>query len=137
MLANRGAPPRPGPSASSSSSSVAQNFTAPQRGEVARACEHVCGVPCNLRVDQDRATQQKAAVDGAIKIAQEEPAHWDHSIAIQAWAVAAILAALATAAAQAAAAADERREAKAAHRKRRLLLKPAPPRRPPPRRRQR
>ena len=55
--ANRGVPPRPRPSASSSSSSVAPPCTAPQRGEVARADEHVCGVPCNLRVARDRAAE--------------------------------------------------------------------------------
>ena len=47
--AHRGAPPRPGPSASSSSS-VAQTFATPQRGQVARACERLCGVPFNLQV---------------------------------------------------------------------------------------
>ena len=58
---------RGGPSASSSS-------TAPQPGEVARACERICGVPCNLRVAPDRTTQQNAAVDGAVLISQKEAA---------------------------------------------------------------
>ena len=54
---------RPGPSASSSSSSVAGTFARPQQCKVARACERVCGVPCNLWVARDWATQQNAAVD--------------------------------------------------------------------------
>ena len=41
----------------SSSSSVA-----PDQRDVARACERACGVPCNLRVARQRATQQNAAV---------------------------------------------------------------------------
>ena len=48
----------------SSSSSVA-----PDRRDVARACERACGVPCNLRVARQRATQQKAAMEGAVGIA--------------------------------------------------------------------
>ena len=53
----------------SSSSSVA-----PDKRDVARACERVCGVPCNLWVARQRATQQNAAVEGAVGIAQEEVA---------------------------------------------------------------
>ena len=48
----------------SSSSSVA-----PDQRDVARACERACGVPCNLRVARQRATQQNAAVEGAVRIA--------------------------------------------------------------------
>ena len=51
----------------SSSSSVA-----PDQRDVARACERAYGVPCNFRVAQQRATQQNAAVEGAVGIAQEE-----------------------------------------------------------------
>ena len=61
-LAHRGAPPRPGPSASSSST-VAPTFAASQGGIMACACERVCGVPCNLRAARDRAVQQNTAVD--------------------------------------------------------------------------
>ena len=48
----------PADQASSSSSA------APAQRDVARACERVCGVPCNLRVARQRATQQNAAVEG-------------------------------------------------------------------------
>ena len=51
----------------SSSSSVA-----PHQRDVARACECTCGVPCNLWVARQRATQQNAAVEGAVGIAQQE-----------------------------------------------------------------
>ena len=90
-----------------SSSSVAQTFAAHQRGKVARACERVCGVLWNLQVARDWAAQQNAALDGAVLIAQEEAAHWDHGMAIHASAVAAISAALTAAAARKAAAAPE------------------------------
>ena len=43
--------------------------------KLARACERVCGMPCNFRVARDRATQQNAAVDGAVVIALEEAPH--------------------------------------------------------------
>ena len=108
--AERGAPLRPGPSASSSSS-VAQTFAALQRGKVARDCKRVCGVPCNVWAARDQDTQQNAAVDGAVLIAKEEAAHWDHRMAIHASARAAISAALTAAAARKAAAAHERPEA--------------------------
>ena len=49
----------------SSSSSVA-----PDQRDVAPACERACGVPCNLRVARQRATQRNAAVEGAAGIAQ-------------------------------------------------------------------
>ena len=75
QLAQRGAQPRPGSSASTRSS-VAPAFAAPQRGGMARACERVSGVPCNLRVARNRPTQQNAAPDGAVLIAQEGAAHW-------------------------------------------------------------
>ena len=71
--AHRGAPPRPGPSASSSSSVAPP--PAAQQGEVARTCERVCGVPCNLRVARDQGPQQNAAVDRAVLIAKEAAAH--------------------------------------------------------------
>ena len=48
----------------SSSSSVA-----PNQRDLARACECACGVPCNLRVARQRATQQNAAMEGAVGIA--------------------------------------------------------------------
>ena len=51
----------------SSSSSVA-----PDQRDVAGACKGACGVPCNLRVARQRATQQNAALEGAVGIAQEE-----------------------------------------------------------------
>ena len=51
----------------SSSSSVA-----PDQRDVARGCERACGVPCNLQVARQRATQQNAAVEGAVGTAQEE-----------------------------------------------------------------
>ena len=113
--AHPGAPSRPGPSASSSSS-VAAPFAAPQRGEVARACERLCGMPCNLRAAQDHAAQQNAAVDGAVLTAQEEAVQRDHGMAIHDSAVAAISVALTAATAREAAAARERREADAAMR---------------------
>ena len=50
-----------------SSSSVA-----PDQRDLARACERACGVPCNLQVARQRATQQKAALGGAVDIAQAE-----------------------------------------------------------------
>ena len=121
--AHRGPPPRPGPSASSSSS-VAPAFAAPQRGEPARACERVCGVPCNLRVPRDRATQQNAAVEGAVVIAQEEAAH--SGMASHASTVAAISAALTAAAAWEAAAAREARAAQEAVPKKEAKVKAQP-----------
>ena len=51
----------------SSNSSVA-----PHQRDVARACERTCGVPCNLRVARQRATQQNAAVEGAVGISHQE-----------------------------------------------------------------
>ena len=53
----------------SSSSSVA-----PDQRDMARACERACGVPCNLQVARQQGTQQNAAVEGAVGIAQEEAA---------------------------------------------------------------
>ena len=35
----------------------------PPPGEVARACERVCGVPCNLRDARERDEEQYAAVE--------------------------------------------------------------------------
>ena len=78
----------------SSSSSVA-----PDQGDVARACERACGVPCNLRVARQRAMQHNAAMEGAVGIAQQEAADWAHGMAIHASTVAAIAAGLRAAAA--------------------------------------
>ena len=85
----------------SSSSSVA-----PDQRDVARACERACGVPCNLRVARQRATQHNAAMEGAIGIAQQEAAEWEHGMAIHASTVAAIAAGLTAAAAHEAATAQ-------------------------------
>ena len=94
---------------SSSSSSVA-----PDRRDVARACERACGVPCNLLVARQRATQQNPAVEGAVGIAQEEAAEWGRGMAFHASTVAAIAAGLTAAAAQEAATARVRSEVAAA-----------------------
>ena len=93
----------------SSSSSVA-----PDQRDVARACERACGVPCNLRVARQRATQQNAAVEGAVGIAQEEAADWGRGMAFHASTMAAIAAGLTAAAAQEAATARLRSEVAAA-----------------------
>ena len=69
----------------SSSSSVA-----PHQRDVARACKRTCGVPCNLRVAWQRATQRNAAVEGAVSIAQEEATEWGRGMAFHAFHVAAI-----------------------------------------------
>ena len=82
----------------SSSSSVA-----PHQRDVARACERTCGVPCNLWVARQRATQQNAAVEGAVGIAQEEATEWGRGTAFHASTVAAIAAGLTAAAAHEAA----------------------------------
>ena len=84
----------------SSSSSVASDI-----GDVARACERACGVPCNLQVARQRATQQKAAVEGTIGIAQQEAAEWGRGMAFHVSTPAAIAAGVTAAAAQEAAAA--------------------------------
>ena len=99
----------------SSSSSVA-----PHQRDVARACERACGVPCNLRVAQQQATQQNAAVEGAVGIAQEEATDWGRGIAFHASTVAAIAAGLRAAAAQEAATARVRGEVAAAAEEARL-----------------
>ena len=83
----------------SSSSSVA-----PDQRDVARACQRACGVPCNLRVARQRATQRNAAVEGAVGIAQEEATDWSRGMAFHASTVAAIAAGLTAAAAHEAAA---------------------------------
>ena len=82
----------------SSSSSVA-----PQQRNVAHACERTCGVPCNLQVAWQRATQRNAAVEGAVGIAQEEATEWGRGMAFHASTVAAIAAGLTAAAAHEAA----------------------------------
>ena len=93
----------------SSSSSVA-----PDQRDVARACERTWGVPCNLRVARQRATQHNAAMKGAVGIAQQEAAEWAHGGAIHASAVAAIAAGLTAAAAHEAAIAQVKGEVAAA-----------------------
>ena len=99
----------------SSSSSVA-----PDHRDVARACERACGVPCNLRVARQRATQQNAAVEGAAGIAQEEAAEWAHGMAIHAQTVAAIAAGLTAVAAHGAATGQVNGESAAADEEARL-----------------
>ena len=79
----------PADQASSSSSA------APAQRDVARACERVCGVPCNLRVARQRATQRNAAVEGAVGIAHEEATEWGRGMDYHASKVAAIAAAAA------------------------------------------
>ena len=99
----------------SSSSSVA-----PDQRDVARACERACGVPCNLWVARQRATQQNAAVEGAVGITQEEATDWGRGMAFHASTVAAIAAGLTAAAAQEAATARVRGEVAAAAQEARL-----------------
>ena len=99
----------------SSSSSVA-----PDQRDVAPACERACGVPCNLRVARQRATQQNAAMEGAVGIAQQEAAEWEHGMAIHPSTVAAIAAGLTAAAAHEAATAQVKGEVAAAAEEARL-----------------
>ena len=99
---------RPADQASSSSS------VAPDQRDVARACERTCGVPCNLRIARQRATQQNAAVEGAVGIAHEEATDWGRGMAYHASTVAAIAAGLTAAAAHEAATARVRGEVAAA-----------------------
>ena len=87
---------------------------APDQRDVARACERACGVPCNLRVAQQRATQHNAAMEGAVGIAQQEAAEWAHGMAIHASTVAAIAAGLTAAAAHETATAQVKGEVAAA-----------------------
>ena len=89
----------------SSSGSVA-----PHQRDVARACKRSCGVPCNLRVARQRATQQNAAVEGAVGIAHEEATEWGRGMDYHASTVAAIAAGLTAAAAHEAVAARIRGE---------------------------
>ena len=89
----------PADQASSSSSA------APAQRDVARACERACGVPCNLRVARQRATQENAAVEGAVGIAHEEATEWGRGMDYHASKVAAIAAGLTAAAAHEAVAA--------------------------------
>ena len=84
----------------SSSGSVA-----PHQRDMARACERTCGVPCNLRVARQRATQQNAAVEGAVGIAHEEATEWGRGMGYRASTVAAIATGLTAAAAHEAVAA--------------------------------
>ena len=99
----------------SSSSSVA-----PDQRDVARACERACGVPYTLRVARQRATQQNAAMEGAVGIAQQEAAEWEHGMAIHASTVAAIAAGLTAGAAHEAATAQVKGEVAAAAEEARL-----------------
>ena len=99
----------------SSSSSVA-----PDQRDVARACERACGVPCNLRVARQRATQQNAAMEGAVGIARQEAAEWEHGMAIHASTVATIAAGLTAGAAHEAATAQVNGEVAAAAEEARL-----------------
>ena len=99
----------------SSGSSVA-----PDQRDVARACERACGMPCNLRVARQRATQQNAAMEGAFGIAQQEAAEWERGMAIHASTVAAIAAGLTAAAAHEAATARVKGEVAAAAQEARL-----------------
>ena len=99
----------------SSSGSVA-----PDERDVARACERTCGVPCNLQVARQRATQHNAAMEGAVGIAQQEAAEWAHGMAIHAWTVVAIAAGLTAAAADEAAIAQVKGEVAAADEEARL-----------------
>ena len=89
----------PADQASSSSSA------APTQRDVARACERACGEPCNLRVARQRATQQNAAVEGAVGIAHEEATEWGRGMGYHASTVASIAAGLTAAAAHEAVAA--------------------------------
>ena len=89
----------PADQASSSSSA------APAQRDVARACERACGVPCNLRVARQRATQQNATVEGAVGIAHEEATEWGRGMDYHTSEVAAIPAGLTAAAAHEAVAA--------------------------------
>ena len=99
----------------SSSGSVA-----PHQRDVARACERTCGVPCNLRVARQRATQQNAAVEGAVGIAHEEATEWGRGMDYHASTVAAIAAGLTAAAAHQAVAARIRGEVAATDEEARL-----------------
>ena len=113
----RGVGPRgrmPADQASSSSS------VAPDQRDVARTCKRACGVPCNLRVARQRATQQNAAVEGAVGIPQGEATDWGRGMAFHASTVAAIAAGLTAAAAQEAATARVRGEVAAAAQEARL-----------------
>ena len=103
------------PDQARSSSSVA-----PDQRDVARACERAFGVPCNLRVARQRAKQQNAAMEGAVGIAQQEAAEWQHGKLIHASTVAAIAAGLTAGAAHEAATAQVKGEVAAAAEEARL-----------------
>ena len=94
---------RPTDEASCSSS------VAPDQRDVARACERACVVACNLPVARQRATEQNAAVEGAVGIAPQEAAEWGICMAFHASAVAAITAGVTAAAGKEAAAARTRK----------------------------
>ena len=98
----------------------ASSSVVPDQRDVARVCERACGVPCNLRVARQRATQHNAAMEGAVGIAHEEAAEWAHGMAIHASTVAAIAAGLTAAAAHEAATAQVKGEVAAADEEARL-----------------
>ena len=99
---------------------ISSSSVATDQRDVARACERACGVPCNLRVARQRATQQNAAMEGAVGIAQQEAAEWEHGMAIHASTVAAIAAGLTAGAAHEAATAQVKGEVAAAAEEARL-----------------
>ena len=105
---------RPADQASFSSS------VASDQRDVVRACERACGVPCNLRVARQRATQQNAAPGGAVGIAHAEATDWGRGMAYHASTEAAIAAGLTAAAAHEAATARVRGEVAAAAQETRL-----------------
>ena len=91
-----------------------RSSVAPDQRDVARACERVCGVFCNLRVARQRAMQQNAAVERAVGITQEQATDSGRGMAFHASTVATIAVGLTAAAAQEAATARVRGEAAAA-----------------------
>ena len=111
-LAHRGRMPA---DQASSSSSVS-----PGQRDVARACERACGVLCNLWVARQRATQQNAAVEGAVGIAHQKATDWGRGMAFHASTVEAIAAGLTAAAAHEAANARVKGEVAAAAEEARL-----------------
>ena len=83
---------------SSDVESAHRSALSPSRREVARACERACGVPCNLRLERERASAQNAAVDQAMCIAEQEEAEWQGGMALNAAATTASTAATTAAA---------------------------------------
>ena len=81
-------PTRPAPAAASPPA----KGTWPAPASVPAGCPATFRLPCNLRVARQRATQQNAAREGAVGIAQQEAAEWGRGMAFYASAVAAIAA---------------------------------------------